>query len=238
MSRNVLMFAAMMVSISAHGACSTAPDAKPLHLVELYTSEGCSSCPPADKWMSAVGGKPDFVGIEFHVDYWDSSEFRDPFSDRAYTKRQETLVKRGEHEQSYTPQIWLDGQLWHNWPQGAPPSGSSGADAPVHIEADIADPTTTHVSITRDGKQNVYVALTENGLSTAVHGGENKGKTLAHDHVVRAFAGPFDQAHIETDLKIPKGVVLSKSAIVAFAADDRNGSISRVARLPLDSCAK
>jgi hypothetical protein len=235
MSRKFFVSVAMMSSVAAHGACTTGADAKPLHLVELYTSEGCSSCPPAEKWMSAVGGKPDFVGLEYHVDYWDSAEFRDPFADHAYTKRQETFVQRA-HEQPYTPQIWLDGQLWHNWPKGAPPSTSTGA-APLHVEANITDPATTHVSIMREGKQNIYVALTENALSTSVRGGENKGKTLAHDHVVRAFAGPFDQPHVEADLKIPGGVVLSKSAIVAFVEDD-TGSVSQVARLPLDSCAK
>src|SRR5262249_26276217 len=64
------------------------------HIVELYTSEGCDSCPPAEKWMGTLRKHPELIGLEFHVDYWDNSEWHDPFSDHAYTMRQQTLAKR------------------------------------------------------------------------------------------------------------------------------------------------
>ena len=106
----------------AHGACTAQSGADRPHLVELYTSEGCSSCPPAEKWMSKLVGKPDEVGLEFHVDYWDEGGWRDPFDSKAYTKRQEKLSRKFNKGQFYTPQVWIDNQvmerdgaLWFSW---------------------------------------------------------------------------------------------------------------------------
>src|ERR1700746_1555748 len=92
---------------NAHAACEVAGSVARPHVVELYTSEGCDSCPPAERWMSTLLKHPDLVGLEFHVDYWDTSDWRDPFSQHAYTVRQQALSKRSNHNQTYTPQIWL-----------------------------------------------------------------------------------------------------------------------------------
>jgi hypothetical protein len=224
-------------ALPAHAACTAQSGADRPHLVELYTSEGCSSCPPAEKWMSKLVGKPDEVGLEFHVDYWDEGGWRDPFDSKAYTKRQEKLSRTFNKGQSYTPQVWIDGELWHNWPGGDPPDATKTAGPTLTVDAVLGDTIKTHIVAGDLGGQHIFVALTENGLSTSVRAGENKGRQLAHDQVVRAFDGPFDKADVQTELKIPKGVDLSKSNIVAFVQDESSGYVSQVVKLPLNQCS-
>ena len=91
-------------------------ESKPVrtHLIELYTSEGCSSCLPAEAWMSGLKNQPrlwqEFVPVAFHVDYWDHLGWRDPFSSRSWTQRQMTYVKQMKLSSAYTPQVVVGGQ--------------------------------------------------------------------------------------------------------------------------------
>ena len=238
MVRSFVAALAMSVPLSAYAACSAQSVAARPHLIELYTSEGCSSCPPAEKWMSRLLEKPDVVGLEFHVDYWDDGGWRDPFDSKAYTQRQAKLSRRFNDGQSYTPQIWVDGQLWRNWPSGDPPQSTDAATPALTIDAMPGDTVKVHVVAANLGAQHVYVALTQNGLSTAVRAGENKGRQLAHDQVVRAFAGPFDKADVQAELKPARDVDLSKSSVVAFVQDETSGRVSQVVRIPLNNCAR
>ena len=170
------------------------------HLVELYTSDGMQLV-SAGREVDVVA-RPEtrvrrpwsFMSIIGIRPAW-----HDPYDSKAYAQRQEMLVEACERRSAiYTPQIWLDGGLWHNWPKGAPPTPYSGTQPNVQVDAErYGDSVKARVTTDMDlGKQRVFVALTENGLGTAIRGGENKGKTLANDQVVRSFAGPFDQAHI------------------------------------------
>lgn len=228
-----------MFASSAFAACSVDSTSNGLHVIELYTSEGCSSCPPAEKWMSSLLSKSGIAGLEFHVDYWDNADWRDPFDSHAYTQRQETLSRRSNHGQSYTPQIWLDGQLWHNWPNGTPPSPFAGVAPTLKLDATLGESVKAHVVSTNlTAPSRVFIALTENGLSESIRGGENKGRTLTHDQVVRAFAGPFDKADIDADLKIPDHTNRAKATLVAFVQDETSGQISQAVKLPLDQCTQ
>jgi hypothetical protein len=241
--RRILLLALLTPSaiLNAQAACEVASTAARPHIVELYTSEGCDSCPPAEQWMSTLLKHDDLVGLEFHVDYWDSSSWRDPFSEHAYTARQQTLAKRGGHGQVYTPQIWLDGHLWANWPKGSPPTQVDTSPPALRLAVVQEEPLQFKV----DGDNGppgsdyrIYAALTENGLSKHVSGGENHGKTLAHDEVVRAFAGPMALPHAEAALKMPKGIDMGRSSVVAFVQDERDGSIVQAVRLPLSECKR
>jgi hypothetical protein len=237
MFRILPLFASMAIAASAHAACSAQSGKDSPHLVELYTSEGCSSCPPAEKWMSSLVPKPGYVGMEFHVDYWDAQGWRDPFDSKSYTRRQEMLVKGVKGGQPYTPQIWLDGQLWQNWPRGDPPKPYSGTQPNLQVDAEVGASVKAHVAATgMEGKQRLYVALTENGLSEDVRAGENKGRTLAHDEVVRAFEGPFDKAQVDVNLKLPDKADAAKTSVVAFIQNENGGDVFQVVKLPLDQC--
>src|SRR5258708_40149645 len=89
-------------------------------LLELYTSEGCSSCPPAETWLSRLKESPglwkDFVPVAFHVDYWDRLGWRDPFADRGFSDRQSAYAELWHSENVYTPEFVLNGKDWRAWP--------------------------------------------------------------------------------------------------------------------------
>lgn len=233
--------AVIMVGTRAHAGCTAQSAADRAHLVELYTSEGCDSCPPAERWMSTLRKHPDLIGLEYHVDYWDDSGWRDPFSDHAYTVRQQAQARRGNNSQIFTPQIWLDGHVWRNWPKGEPPA-LAGAPAPtLRLSANADD--AVHLSATVEGVQQaadyrIFAALSEVGLSERVRGGENRGKTLNHDEVVRSFAGPLDAPRADIELKIPAKVDVAHASIVAFVENASDGSVVQALRVPLSECRK
>lgn len=228
---------ASATSTQAMAACVAQSGADRLHLIELYTSEGCSSCPPAERWLSTLRDKPAYVGMEFHVDYWDLKDWRDPYSDARFSARQKALSERDARGMVYTPQIRVDGNLWKDWPKGAPPEPAA-ATAPV-LKITIDGTSAIHVNVestTAGTDDRVYVALTENSLSNAIHGGENRGKTLHHDHVVRSFAGPLALGSASADLDVPKDLDRAQAKVVAFIQNQRDGSVAQVVPLPLASC--
>ena len=168
---------------TANSARAVAP------VVELYTSEGCNSCPPADRWLSKLKADPAVVALAFHVDYWDRLGWKDRFASAAFTERQALQQASNGARFSYTPQVVVDGRDRSDWPSVAVPSASRPA-APVEV------------TLVRDGERVVatvvpgssapkklaaYWAVTEQGHVSAVKAGENDGVTLHHDFVVREY---------------------------------------------------
>ena len=224
-----------------HAECVAHSAAERPHVIELYTAEGCSSCPPAEKWLSTLRDSANFIGLEFHVDYWDDLGWRDPFADARYTERQRALAKRGTRDNVYTPQVALDGQAWKNWPK-APPPDIGAVESPALSVAvvrgdEIRVKVESAAGMAIPDSYRVYVALSENGLTTDVKAGENRGKQLDHDQVVRAFAGPLKLPQAEAALKPPAGLDPAKSSVVAFVQDNKSGNIVQALRLPLAQCA-
>ena len=218
-------------------ACVAQSGGERPHLVELYTSEGCSSCPRAEQWLSTLRDKPAYIGMEFHVDYWDLKDWRDPYSDARYTARQKAQASHDARSMIYTPQIRVDGRLWKDWPKATPPNSTATHAPTLKIEIEAA--SALHVELTSaNGGENdrVYVAVTEDDLSNAIRGGENRGKTLRHDYVVRAFAGPLPLGSASADLRVPKDLKRAHSSVVAFVQDTRDGTVSQVVPLALGSC--
>jgi hypothetical protein len=225
-------------------ACDASSSTTHPHLVELYTTTGCSSCPPAETWMSSLVGKANLVGLEFHVDYWDTDGWRDRFDSHAYSLRQIALANRTKSKQYYTPQIGLDGRPWQDWPKGAPPAPYAGESpllklAVVHngtvLQARIEAPNVPEAAGGSSALHG-YIALTENGLSESVKGGENTGKKLALDQVVRAFVGPLSLPLARAALELPSGIDLARSNVVTFLQNDRTGDVIQVVQLHLAQC--
>jgi len=242
--RTVLLLLALtaMASPGLRAECVASSAAERLHLVELYTAEGCSSCPPAEQWLSKLRDNATIIGLEFHVDYWDDLGWRDPFADARYTARQRELAKRETRDNVYTPQIAVDGRVWKNWPKAKPPEPDEAAAPALKMSVLRGEEIKVKVDASAAGTlpdtYRVYVALSENGLSTAVKAGENRGKQLDHDQVVRAFAGPLELPLAEASLKPPAGVDLGKSSVVAFVQDRKSGAVVQAMRLPLAQCAQ
>jgi hypothetical protein len=168
--------------------CSARSAATAPAVVELYTSEGCSSCPPAERWLSALKGHDDVVALAFHVDYWDSLGWKDRFARPQFTQRQNATQRTSGARFAYTPQVLLDGRDAPNWPSYAPASLHARNAATVALQLDH-DATGLVLTVT-PGKDapaalSGYVAVVDDGLQTQVGAGENRGATLREDGIVR-----------------------------------------------------
>lgn len=157
-------------------------------LIELYTSEGCSSCPPADRWLSKLTSSEDlwsgFVPMSFHVDYWDYIGWKDRFASREYSQRQRRYAAEYNERTVYTPGVRKSGEEWRSWRFVGKPTDQ---DAPKvgKMILDVAPDGSFNAEF--DAQQTgmqLNVAILGVGLSSEVTRGENTGKTLSHDFVV------------------------------------------------------
>ncbi len=157
-------------------------------LLELYTSEGCSSCPPADRWVSSLKNEPGlwqrFIPVSFHVDYWDYIGWPDRFASPAYTARQYQHASYQSMRTVYTPGFFLNGREWR-W---------RGRDLGEDIIEEAAgvlglEATKTEIKIQFESDNtgrslSASIALLGFGIETQVEAGENAGRKLRHDFVV------------------------------------------------------
>ena len=242
----------------AHGAvCSAKSGSRTVPLVELYTSEGCSSCPPADRWLSSAFAKDSAAGVgiplAFHVDYWDRLGWKDRFATAPYTERQYDGMRANRARFVYTPQVLVQGRDFPEWHDRRAASALASAAAKparaeITLEAEprggsIAVKAVARVPSPADRKGAVfYVALADDGLSSDVKAGENAGTRLVHDHVVRLLrAGPMPDANGEMKwsiaLPLPSEAG-SASTVVAFVQNAGAGGVLQALALPLTAaCA-
>jgi hypothetical protein len=169
-------------------------------VVELFTSEGCSSCPPADRLLAAYASQPDVIALGEHVDYWDDLGWKDRFSSAAVTDRQRVYAASFGIGSIYTPEMVIDGRAEAiGSDDGAVRRAiAQAARAPhgrvqIGVEASGRDALAVSVEAAelpvpgRGDHDEAVVAITEDRLSTDVRRGENHGRVLAHTAVVRAL---------------------------------------------------
>jgi hypothetical protein len=168
---------------AATASCDARSSALPPALVELYTSEGCSSCPPADRWLSSLRGRDEqVIALAFHVDYWDQLGWPDRFATRATTERQHRLQQASGARYVYTPQVIVNGRDRRDWAAAALPRLPA---SPIALSLQRAGGrVVARVETPSDGPLAGYWAVLEDGHTSRVRAGENAGATLAHDHVV------------------------------------------------------
>ena len=184
-----LALVAAAVSAAAAPTCSARSSAIAPPIVELYTSEGCNSCPPADKWLSRLKADPAVVALAFHVDYWDRLGWKDRFGSPAYTQRQAEQQRPSGARFSYTPQVIVNGADRPDWPRETVSPGVA-TNAPVEVQLARDGNHVTAVVTPAAGapaRLAAYWAVTEQGHVSAVKAGENQGVTLTHDYVVREY---------------------------------------------------
>ncbi|MDQ6640162.1 MAG: DUF1223 domain-containing protein, partial [Pseudomonadota bacterium] len=170
-------------------ACTAASPRAVAPVVELYTSEGCNSCPPADRWLSKLKADPAVVALAFHVDYWDRLGWKDRFASAAFTARQATQQATNGARFSYTPQVVVDGRDRTDWSRAtvpAPARPAAAIDLALAHQGDRFVATVTPAA-GAPPRLAAYWAVTEQGHVTAVKAGENEGATLHHDFVVRDY---------------------------------------------------
>ena len=182
--------------VAAALSCSARSGATVPVVVELYTSEGCDSCPPADRWLSSLKGRVDVVPLAFHVDYWDSRDWKDRFAQARFTRRQNAALRTSGARFAYTPQVIVDGRDEPGWSRL--PATALQPSRPATVDmALIQDAAGLELTLTpRAGAPAElagYVAVVDDGMQTHVDAGENRGATLQQDSVVREWL-PWTQA--------------------------------------------
>jgi hypothetical protein len=212
-----------------------ASGARQTALVELYTSEGCSSCPPAERWLAGLGDEPglwrDFVPVAFHVTYWDNLGWPDRFASRQFTQRQYALAASWGGGSVYTPCFVRDGVEWH-------PSSAPGASDKIAGLLSVSyDPAGRHCRVKflrvekSPGNYDVHVALLGGGLASNVTAGENAGETLPHEFVALSLLDmPMQRdgaaATAELTLPQPETNGVARRALAAWVT--RRGELAPV----------
>lgn len=192
------------------------------HLLELFTSEGCSSCPPAEAWLSNLKNDPrlwqDFVPIAFHVDYWDHLGWRDPFASKRWTERQADYSARWKSEGVYTPAFVLDGVAWRNF--AGPPRAAT--ETPGVLKITINGEQVTAAFNPAAGAPlpyEIHLARLGFALGRDVTAGENSGRKLVHDFVVLGLTNETMKSGVK-ELRLPaesaKQAPNVRSAIAAW----------------------
>lgn len=242
----------MCVALAAQaGRCTAESGPHTAALVELYTSEGCSSCPPADQWLSGLGRgyAPDrVVPIALHVDYWDYIGWKDPYAKRDFSLRQRKLTQLQRLALMYTPQVMLQGRDFRGWGTAAFDEAVSRinarpAAARIALEILALEPQAVHLRVqarlsdpARKGDAALYLAAYENRLQSRVTQGENRGRTLVHDYVVLEWQGPFALAaggfSAERRLPLLPGAMPTNSGVVGFVQDRGTAQVLQAVMRP------
>ncbi len=166
----------------------------PVRVIELFTSQGCSSCPPAERWLGRLADHPQLwqtlFPLAWHVDYWNGLGWPDPFSDPRYSARQRDYARTGRLSQVYTPAVLVQGREWRHWRGGAMPAGSPGAAGELQLDLEGAQ---LQIRFQADAglaahPLQAHVVVLGMGQSTDVPRGENRGRRLREDFVVLAHA--------------------------------------------------
>lgn len=167
-------------------AVEFASEAQKTTVIELYTSEGCSSCPPAESWLSSLKSDPrlfkTLLPLAFHVDYWDKLGWPDRFASSDYSQRQRQLVRQDLLSQVYTPGIVVNSREWRGWFKGQR-HVDNATSKPGRLTA-VFNAGQLRIHFAAEEDYTAHVAVLGMGLKTDVKAGENRGRQLTHDFVV------------------------------------------------------
>ena len=221
MNKSVTLMAALFLAL---GTLPSAAGERPI-LVELFTSEGCSSCPPADALLTELAGRPEILALSFHVDYWDKLGWKDPFSSPAATARQQRYTGLLGLATAYTPQIVVDGQWQAVGSSRAEVERAIGAARRSREAVPVAlavEPGRVKIEIGSGGAPgSVLLIGFDRRQVSAVARGENSGRTLAHADVVSSIeeVGQYDGRALT--LEAPVRLPAERVAAILQARDGR-----------------
>ena len=226
---------------------SAAYAAEPFAVVELFTSEGCSSCPPADELLIQIAKEAKkqnllIYTLGFHVDYWNQLGWKDPFSQAEFTDRQYLYAQKSNSSSVYTPQMIINGQYGF--------TGSDRNKAWNTIKEELNKNTLLEIGIAMDPIQDnqykfsyhmahvpndstINIAIVEKNLSSEVTRGENSGRTLLHTNAVRYFsASPLAQTSAQSVINLSTQWKKENLAVIVYVQDNKNMQILGVSQIP------
>ena len=233
---------ALLAPAFSWAACDMTSGPKTAALVELYTSEGCSSCPPADKRLSQFPSRQypyeQVVPISLHVDYWDYIGWKEPFAQAQFAERQSWLVRTNGHKTVYTPHFFVSGTEVRDWDGdlgrelNRVGAETARANVRIHAEPTASGKLSVSASATASSSPEqlaLFVALTEDKITSRVSAGENSGVTLSHDHVVREWIGPIalmgGQAELKRAVTLRSNWNRAELGVVGFVQDMQTGHV-------------
>lgn len=195
------------------------------HLLELYSSEGCSSCPPAEAWLGGLRDEAglwrDYVPVAFHVVYWDHLGWKDRFASKTYTARQYAYASRWGSSTVYTPGFVLDGKEWRKSARPPAPTGEVAGVLALEYDEDGM----CRVKFDVPGDYEVTVVRLGGGISSAVRAGENGGRTLQHEFVALALQTvPLVDGSAEVKLAKVTDQSVGRQAVAAWVT--RRGELT------------
>ena len=224
------------------GAQEAAASAAPV-LVELFTSQGCNSCPPADELLGELAQRPDVVALSLHVDYWDYIGWKDPYASPMNTDRQRRYAEALNLRYVFTPQIVVDGR--------ANVVGSRRDEVLAAIEAAAGRAKPIEIRLLSEGGgkvvipaghapdagATVWLAVYDRSQETEVKRGENAGRTLRNANVVRSFEriGTWTGARLEIPLDLSAALARGRDGCAVIVQQGRNGPVLAVAAMNLDA---
>jgi hypothetical protein len=239
----------LLAAVGCNAAAQSSATQQPI-VIELFTSEGCSSCPPADALLGQLGQQRTGHSVELvllgeHVEYWDGPGWKDRFSAPVFTQRQYDYVKDLHLATAYTPQVVVDGHLQASGGNG-PAINRLIAEAarttkPFNVSLHELSPDKFQVAVIGPAgpKLQVLLAITEDNLTTSVHGGENQGHTLTHTAVVRELhnLGSTSDGHFDKTIsaKTKSDWKQQDLRAIVLVQDQSTGQIEGAASLLLAS---
>jgi hypothetical protein len=215
-------------------------------LIELFTAEGCSSCPPADALLGQISGKTaigaQLIVLGEHVDYWNNLGWKDRFSSALLTERQNKYVGWLHLQAAYTPEMVIDGRVdvlgndAHAVAKSIASEAARPKSAKIALSWEAANRLHVTVQAPAQAKAVVILAVTEDGLATSVGGGENKGRTLQHTAVARQFKslGKISEGSFDTSIEVPAQPDWNAQNLkaVVFVQETRSGEVIGASVLP------
>ena len=243
----IVLAAAASAAVPAQSCKATSP-AHQVALVELYTSQGCSSCPPADRWLSQLDARHPrdrVVPIAMHVNYWDHIGWKDPYARAEFTARQRALAAAGGSRTLYTPGVFVQGQEFPQWSGRTPFDDAirtltaTPSAVRITLTAELTGTVVTlnpsAVALASVREPRLYLALVASGLATNVRAGENRGEQLRNDRVVRAWSGPLPLTPGPMKWELPADGDAARYSIVGFVQVG-DGRVLQAVDLPLLGC--
>lgn len=222
-------------------------------VLELFVSEGCGKCPPAERWTHQLPeqgfNKDKLIVLGFHVDYLDDKKgWVDQFAKPRYTQRQKQLARLNLYQTVFTPGIFIGGEIVHNWRQHGTEAlefiNSFEAEADIVLQADKQNEqlliNTTVLVAGKDNQQysKLYLALVEDNIISDIGGGDNIGAVFNHQNLVRRWLGPFDLAPsgnsvIATEVQLEPDWKLADLSLVAVVQNLNDGYVLQGLAMPL-----
>lgn len=241
----------LMTGLLSGAAGAGAVDSARVALLELYTSEGCNSCPPTDAWISGLSSQwvpQKLVVLAFHVDYWNYLGWEDRFSQARFSQRQQASVRYNGLRTAYTPQLLLNGRDYRE-------RGDIEAQVariytqPARVQLslnfvknDATLKTKVVISPARTSANDplqLFLAVYENNLHSDVKSGENRGRRLRHDYVVRSLTGPIaldkDSLRWDGKLALSPEWKTADLGLAAFVQSAKTGEILQASATPIQT---